>query len=59
MLFLTCAITRCPPLPAKSEKGVKGITDDDYKFIATKDSGRKKNCSAGRIFALLATMPPI
>lgn len=31
-----------PPLPRdKKHKGVKGITDDDYKIKASKDSGRK------------------
>jgi len=37
-----------PPAPApapggKKHKGVKGITDDDYKISAGKDSGKKKN----------------
>jgi len=38
-----------PPAPltptstGKKHKGVKGITDDDYKISAGKDSGRKKN----------------
>lgn len=34
-----------PPaaLPQKKHRGVKGITSDDYKITASKDSGRKKN----------------
>lgn len=32
------------PTPrGKKPRGVKGISDDDYKLTATKDSGRKKN----------------
>lgn len=30
-------------LPPKKHRGVKGITSDDYKISASKDSGRKKN----------------
>lgn len=32
-----------PTLPPKKYRGVKGITSDDYKISAGKDSGRKKN----------------
>jgi hypothetical protein len=36
--------TTTQPPPAKKPKGVKGITDDDYKIIGTKnDSAKKKN----------------
>ena len=32
------------PLPGgKKHKGVKGITDDDYKISTNKDSARKRN----------------
>lgn len=32
-----------PPPGGKKHKGVKGITDDDYKISAGKDSARKRN----------------
>lgn len=32
-----------PALPPKKHRGVKGITSDDYKISASKDSARKKN----------------
>jgi hypothetical protein len=36
--------TTTNPPPAKKPKGVKGITDDDYKIIGVKDdSAKKKN----------------